>query len=191
MSLKIDTFPNFMEKLLLLGLQQPERIAILPRNITTAQSREELLYENSTPTIRVLLRQAGVTEDRLEGQAAPFPTLAEKDASLILPMIFISAAALSQNPAAVSLALSVLANYITEFFKGFSGQRRVKFRIIVETNPTNSYKSIEYDGAAECPSGERGCVLETSWVLRNEGARKVVRAYPEPDFANCRRVCYR
>src|SRR5712692_8839024 len=103
MTLKIDTLPNLSERLLLLGLQQPEGIAILPRNITTVQSKEELLHENSTPTIRALWRQAGVTEDRLEGRATPFPTLAEKDASLVLPMIFISAAVLSQNPAAVSL----------------------------------------------------------------------------------------
>lgn len=149
MSLNIDTLPNLSERFLLLGLQQPEGIAILPRNITTAQSREELLHEDSAPTIRALWRQVGITEAPLEGRDAPFPTLAEKDASLVLPMIFISGAVLSENPAAVSLALSVLANYITEFFKSFSGQRRVKFRIIVETNPTSSCKSIEYDGAAD------------------------------------------
>ena len=85
MSLKIGILPNLSERLLLLGLQQPEGIAIPPRNIPTAQSKEKLLHEDSTPTIRAiraLWRQAGVTEGRLEERAAPFPTLSEKVSGL-------------------------------------------------------------------------------------------------------------
>jgi len=42
--------------------------------------------------------------------------------------------------------LSVLSNYITDFFKGVPGQKTVKLDIVVERNGDMSCKKISYEG---------------------------------------------
>lgn len=146
MSIEVKPFINVRERLIELGLHAPTGIAILPRNLESASDKADLLHESSTPTLRILWRHGSVEEDRIEGPGDRIQTISEKDATLIAPMLFISAALLSENPAAVSLALNILGNYITEFFKGTFGSKRVKLSVVVEASSSSSYKKIEYDG---------------------------------------------
>lgn len=65
------------------------------------------------------------------------------------PVIFISAALYSTNPDIVSVSLSVIANYLTDIFKGHSAEKRAKMTVIVETTPRSKYVRLEYDGPVE------------------------------------------
>jgi len=146
MSIEVKPFINVRERLMQLGLHAPTGIAILPRNLESASDKADLLHESSTPTLRILWRQGSLKEDRIEGPDDMIPTIHEKQATFIAPMLFISAALLSENPAAVSLALNILGNYITQVFKGDFGSKRIKLSIVVEATSSSSYKKIEYDG---------------------------------------------
>jgi len=56
---------------------------------------------------------------------------------------------MSQNPAAISVALSVLANYVTDLFKGTVGSKKVSLDIYVEKTDKKTVTKIKYTGDAE------------------------------------------
>jgi len=47
---------------------------------------------------------------------------------------------------AVSIALNVIGNYLTEFFRGIPGKKRVRLNIVVEKKRDRTCKKISYDG---------------------------------------------
>lgn len=61
-----------------------------------------------------------------------------------------AAAVLSENPTAVNIALGVVANYVTDFFKGMGGEKRVRFSIVIKDKAAGRYKRFKYSGD---PSG--------------------------------------
>ena len=61
--------------------------------------------------------------------------------------LFVSLSLYSQYPHFVSLGLSVLANYATDFFKGSSQQGEVSLDIVVEKKKNDSYKKVLVQGA--------------------------------------------
>ena len=129
-----------------LGCNIPTSIALLPRNFEISSSKEELIHESTTPTVRVLWRQNGITETPLEQPEEKFPFVSEHAFEWIGPTIFISAMLLSQNPHLMTIALNVISNYLTEWFRGIPrDSRKVKLRIITETK-SGLYKKIEYEG---------------------------------------------
>ena len=58
------------------------------------------------------------------------------------PILFVSAALFSQNPDLVSLALNVIGNYATEFFRGERGEHEVRLDVVVEKKRNETYKKI-------------------------------------------------
>lgn len=132
MEIQFTKYVDIQKKALELDCNVPTGLAILPRNFETAVSKEELLHEDSTITIRSLWRQNKITETRLEGEGHKFPSIQEKSFEWIGPTIFISTSLITQNPALVNVALSVLANYVTDFFKGHVGERTISINLVFE-----------------------------------------------------------
>ncbi len=132
-----------------MGCNIPSHIALLPRNFEISLSKKELIHESTTPTVRVLWRQNGVTETPLEQPEEKIPFVAEHAFEWVGPTIFISAMLLSQNPHLVTVALNVISNYLTEWFRGIPrDSRKANLRIIVETK-SGLYKKIEYEGSPD------------------------------------------
>lgn len=132
-----------------LGCEIPSSLAILPRNFAEAAESRELLYEDETPTVRILWREAGVVETPLLPPGTPTPQISEKSfESWMGPTIFVSLSLMSQNPELVSVALSVISNYLTDWFKGFTDRRKAKLDIVVQTRNVG-YKKIHYDGPVD------------------------------------------
>lgn len=143
---KVSDYIDVKEKAKEMGCNLPTFIAILPRNFETSKSKEELIHESTTPTVRVLWRQNGITETPLERPEEKFPFVAEHAFEWIGPTVFISSMLLTQNPYLVTIALNVISNYLTEWFRGIPRDaRKAKLRIITETKRGN-YKKIEYEG---------------------------------------------
>lgn len=65
----------------------PTSIALLPRNFETATSKEELIHEGTTPTVRALWRQNGITETPFEQSGEKFPLVSENTFEWIGPTI--------------------------------------------------------------------------------------------------------
>jgi hypothetical protein len=122
----------------------PTSLALLPRNFETAKSKNELLHESTTPTIRTLWKQNGIAETKIEdGEKIPY--IQENAFDWIAPTIFISTALLSQNPHIISVALGVISNYLTDWFRGIPESNKVKIDIVVETK-SGAYKRVRYEG---------------------------------------------
>jgi hypothetical protein len=107
--MNVKEFVDVVEKAKELDCEVPIGIALLPRNFDTAASKGELIHESSAPTVRVLWRQAGITETPLEGKSESFLQISEHGlADWIGPTILVSAGWLSQNPEVMAVALGVI-----------------------------------------------------------------------------------
>jgi hypothetical protein len=150
MTTQISDYINVKERAVELGCNAPTGLAIIPRNFEVARSKDELVHESSTATIRVLWRQAGISETRIEMGDDRFPCVQEKAfEGWIGPIIFVGASLLSQNPYLMSVAFGVISNYLTDWFKGLPGDKNVKLDIVIEETKGKSCKRIHYEGNAE------------------------------------------
>ncbi len=131
-----------------LGLENPNGIALLPRNFDVASSRDELVHESTAPTIRILLRQSKLTETRLDSSRTPIPYILEEHLEWIGPTIYIGAYLLGQNPDILSPLLDTLSDYLRDFFKGL-GLNKARVTVVLEKTPDRVYKKLTYDGPAE------------------------------------------
>ena len=139
MSVKIEEYVDIPKHAQQLGLKQPITLAILPRNFDSANSYSELFYESETATIRKLWKEAQLHEDRLERDDEHFPYMRERTSEWFGPTIFIGSMLFLNDPNAISLALNVIANYLTDFFRGSFQKPKIRFDIIVEKTNKRKY----------------------------------------------------
>jgi hypothetical protein len=133
-----------------LGFTVPPGLVLLPGNLATALSRDDLTYEASSATVKKLLVRAGLEVNGLEGNGGnPIEQSFKKGVEWLGPTLFFGSALLTQNPAAVTIALNMISTYLTDLFRGFPGGRPVKLTVIVERNGKMRNKRIEYTGSAE------------------------------------------
>lgn len=146
MSTTVQEYVDVASRAEQLGCSIPTMIAVLPRNFSTASSKDELVHESNAATIRTILRNEGITETPLEVEGERFPFVQENDFTWIGPVLFFTAAQLLENQAIVSVSLGVVGNYLTDFFRGVTGKRRVLFDVVVEQTKTKKTVRIHYDG---------------------------------------------
>lgn len=139
-------FPVVEERAQSLGCVVPDAIAVLPRNFAEATKREELIHESNAATVRVLLRNAGITETPIEPEGEGFPCAQENDFTWVGPILFFTAAQLANDPKIISVSLGVIANHLTDFFRGITGKKRVTFDVVVEQTKTKKCVGVHYDG---------------------------------------------
>jgi len=144
MDSKISDFINIDEKLKLLNIDLTGDFCILPENIKEVTSSNDFIFSESTTSLKKYLRQNGVDIKVIENQNSTFRQ--RKSVDFYAPLFFIGYTVFSENSALVSIGLNVLSNYISDFFKGSFGEKKVKIEIIVETTPKKTYKSITYEG---------------------------------------------
>src|SRR5438445_6986715 len=140
MSIQTTEYIDVKERALELGSVVPIGLAFLPINFDTANSKDELVYEDSVLTIRKLWRKAGIEETRTEKKGEKIQYEQRKSLELALPTVFVSFSLLSQNPNLVSAALNILSTYATDFFKGIAGEKKVKFDLVLEQNKKKKSK---------------------------------------------------
>lgn len=137
METKVSEYIDIEQKAVALGLNSPTGLAILPRNFDTATRAVDLIDESTTPTIRSLWRQAGVTETRLEKEGVKIPQGSKKSWEWISPLIFISQAML--NNTAVPMTLNIISNYLYDILKGHLHNAEVTLEFVVETEEQTKY----------------------------------------------------
>jgi hypothetical protein len=146
-SITLNEFPPVAERCQALDIRWPLGLAMLPRNFATAGSDEELLAEATDAAIRTLWRQADITEDRLDSSDKPFPRLSEHHADWIGPTVFFGSALLSETPTLVNIALGVIANYVTDLFRGIPGKHTAMLHVVIEQHDGMCVK-VTYNGPA-------------------------------------------
>ena len=147
MSIKISNYIDVKQRALEMGCNIPTELAILPRNFDSARSRSELYHQNPVPTIRMLWRQAGLTETKIENKGERFPYV--KDTGFggwLGPIIYVSASLLKGNPDIISKALEVIAAYVGAWYRVIPREQKVKLDIVVELANGQGYRRLEYEG---------------------------------------------
>ena len=142
MSITISDYPNVTERAAALGLTRPTGIAILPVNFDSAKGQEELLQRSEAATVKSLLRQSNLQPDNLLPRPNAIGHIQNNGFEWVGPTIFVSASLFSSNPSIVAISINVLSNYLTDFFKGISGTKRVKLEIVMETTANCAYKKL-------------------------------------------------
>lgn len=137
---------NIKERALELGCNIPGELSFLPRNFDTAKSKSELIYESPVSDIRILFRDAGITETRLEKQGDKFSYKQDKHFDWLGPTIFIGASILSQNPDIISITEGIISNYLTDWFKGTSYTKNIKLSYVIEKTSDKEIKRFSYEG---------------------------------------------
>jgi hypothetical protein len=140
---------NVAARLSELGLNPAVGICIVPSNLFVAGNRDELFVPPTAPDIKTLLRQAGVTLDKIEPEGTRILLRDDRDSTLILPILFFATAQLSNSVALVNVALGVVANYVTDYFRGKVGGGRVIFSVVHEKNSNKTATKISFDGPPE------------------------------------------
>lgn len=138
---------DISEKLKELNLNLPEGLAFIPENIENAGVVSDFIYPEPLTQINKIFRTNNIEAVILGGNALNLRS--RKSADLYLPSLYVGLSLLTQNSAVVSVALSVLANYVTDFFKGSFSSKTVSLDIYVETNGNKKVKKINYKGDAE------------------------------------------
>ena len=142
METTITDYINVQDKLKELDLNNIETITLLPFNFDTVSKKEDLIYDNSVKTIRTLLRNSELPDQRIEKKRETIGYRQLNHFEWLAPTFFVSYSVLTQNPHLIS----VLANYLTDFFKGMSSQKKVKIEIVVEKEKGKTYKKVTYEG---------------------------------------------
>jgi hypothetical protein len=139
-NLILDTFENF-------NFEIPETLTFFPENFFSAKNESDFIYPDSLSELNKIFRIKQIPIIKLTPEIPKYRS--RKSADLIVPTLFISFSLFSDNSMLISLALNVLANYITDFFKGTLKNRKVKFEIIIETKKRKEFSKISYDGDIE------------------------------------------
>jgi hypothetical protein len=129
-----------------LGYAIPDGVVLLPLTFESAQNPNDLIYAAGTDTVRKLLVQEGIPTVKLEQES---PHLEKHALEWMGPVILFTAAAISQNPAIVSVTLGVISNYLTDWFRGVPKENRTASLKLVKETKGGYYKSLYYKGPAE------------------------------------------
>jgi len=149
MASNVTAYIDVREKLARLGCRNPTGFAILPINFESAESIKDFRQASEAATVKTLLRSENLPHDDIVGRQDRPPYIQNNAFEWIAPTLFVSATLVSQNPVAISVALNVLGNYATDFFRGLSGKKTVKIEIVVEQAKAKSCKKISYEGPSD------------------------------------------
>lgn len=119
-------------------------IQLLPLRVEAERS----IFSTNTATVAKLLNEAGLHAVRLDSSG---DTQYRDERALIWlgPILFFSAGMVLSNPNVMNIALGVIANYLTDLFRGRNDSVAVKLQIIEEMKPKEKYRKIEYQGPVE------------------------------------------
>jgi hypothetical protein len=148
MSIAVGDYLDVQMRLSELGLPSATGLTLLPTNLSSAPTAGDLLQASEAATVRSLFRSAGLGFAELPDRAHGIRYVQNNAADWVGPIIFVAGSLWSQNPLAVSVALNVISNYLTDFFKG-AKTRTAKLDFIVEKTKDSTYKHLTYEGDIE------------------------------------------
>lgn len=164
MAIEITDYIDVEQRASDLGLKAPEGACILPRHFDCAKDASELCHESTALDLKTIFRAADLPITVYQPDGVKIPYLQENNITWVGPALLFSYAAVSQNPHIISLTLSVIANYVTDLFKGSPQPARVKLSVLVETTTTKTTtkttKKIEFDGPPDKLSEINGIIKD-------------------------------
>ncbi|ACF44816.1 hypothetical protein [Pelodictyon phaeoclathratiforme] len=118
-----------------------EGIVILPHNY---QADEKHVYHS---TIISFYKYSRYKLD-IKYLTEPELLVEQRSGDWFGPLLFISSSALSHNPELISITCGVIANYVTDFFKG-KERPNIRLKVIHKETKTSKLTEISYEGGIE------------------------------------------
>ncbi len=151
MQTQLSDYVDVEKRALELGCNVPSGLAILPTNFDAATSYDELIHESTTPTIRSLWRQAGISETRIEKEGSKLPQRSKKSWEWVSPLIFVSQWMLTN--AALPITINIISTHLSDILKGHRNDADVTLEFVVETieqtkrGERREYKRVSIKGS--------------------------------------------
>lgn len=161
MNTEVHDYISISAKLTQWGITAPQGFAILPSSVAEANNIAELRQHAESETVKKLLRTNNISYTELFDPDSQPTYLQQYGFEWFGPTLFVTAAALSQNPNLLSVSLGIITNYIYDLFKGTKGGT-ASLNVIIE-QPNGSCKQVNYSGP---PEG----LASVADIVRNLGA---------------------
>ncbi len=151
MKTEIVEYINVRDKIKDLSLNEISGLVFLPYNLNDAYIQNDFIYDDSLKVVSKLFKQNNINISRIEQDTSETKYYQENDITWLGPTIFIAYSLWTENPNLLAIGLSVIANYLTDFFKGKSISPRVKINYVVEKDPKKGKINVHfsYDGDIE------------------------------------------
>lgn len=150
MPIEVSGFVNISDRLKELGCVYPQSgMALLPVNIETAKSADELKQASEAATIRKLLKAGQLPLVDIMSAGQHLPAIKNKHLEWTAPILFISYALYSGDSPMLTVALNIISNAAYDFFKGMGRPHRVKLDVVTEIDPEKTTRRITYEGPVE------------------------------------------
>lgn len=118
-----------------------KNIVILPNNYLSTEK-----HEYYSTTISFYKYTKGKMD--IEYLTAPELLIEQRSGEWFGPLLLISSSALSQNPELISITCSVIASYVTDFFKG-KDNPSIRVKVVHKETKTSKLTEISYEGGLE------------------------------------------
>ena len=146
MDIRITNYTTVRSRAEGFGFLAPQDLTVLPENFDTASSPSDFLFRPEAATLRTLFRNHSLDVGGLLPNGARPSYITNKSFEWTAPTLFVAASLWSDNASAVNIALGLIANYLTDFFKGIGGSHNVKLSFVVEKTVSKTCKKLSYEG---------------------------------------------
>lgn len=146
MDIQITDYPAVSNRAESLGFAVLGGLTVLPENFSTAVSHAEFLFRPEAATLRTLFRNHSLDVGRLLPNDIRPSYITNKNFEWTAPTLFVAASLWSDNASAISIALGLITNYLTDFFRGIGGSHEVKLSFVVEKTGSKVCKKLSYEG---------------------------------------------
>jgi len=121
-----------------------DKLLLLPNNWPTL--KPEPVYAESTESLRKLLVKKGIGVETLTPVTPHTHLRQERALDWVSPTLLVSSLLMTQNPAAVTIALNVISDYVTEILRGVKSDPRVRLTIVRSETTRRTAQKISYEG---------------------------------------------
>jgi hypothetical protein len=124
-------------------------LTLLPVNYYDSKSETDPIFSSTTVTVKKLLASNNINVSIALGpnDGTTMRELDQRGAEWFGPVLLVSSLLLSNDPNALNVALSIIANYLTQLFAGSPGKAHLK--VIVVDEEKSIRKTLEYKGPSE------------------------------------------
>ena len=147
MEVSHEPFLDVRARLTTLGCDYPATLCLLPLNLDTASSVDQLEFPTTAATVHKLFRHAGLSCDEILPNEVLKRYKLNRADELILPILLVTMQWLHDNRTTLIAALDMLVAYLRRLLP--SGDQHQVCLEIVREDPNGRFTKISYKGSSE------------------------------------------
>lgn len=130
------------------------KVMLLPQNYLSAN---DLYYHSTTLSFYKYSKE----HLDIEYYSEPKVLVEQRSGEWFGPVLLLTSLAINENPQLASIICSVIANYVTDFFKG-QKKPNIKLKVIYKETKSSKVTEISYEGDAEGLCKLESSILEVA-----------------------------